>query len=1256
MGELSGRKSPPSDSAGGPVNKEKNLTPEQQRDVNSRSGEGTSGERTVGQRLKDSVDTPGSNSSTDLFHQRQQFNTTDNTQGLTLRTNDGNVQTGRIHNNPKTGESFVQLQGDNNNNRQLYKLDQKTHSLQPVDHNGKPTGGAALEYTNIRSGHPPAGTDPHKFIGHQKQATKEEFYGRRPEGDNRRSEGEGRKGQRQEGDGRQLEGGKQPQADRRTGIDSQTRVPHERGPSGFNPTFHPGKDKGPESGDHSSKSRREGRNPGEKGSEGGLAKEGGDRFQRGQTKSDESGGPGFQRNHGDRSWNRSPDGKEPGPGRADIQDRISRRPGDRSGSYNGVDGQGTPLGMPLKDVRRFEPPGEGRQGGRRNWESGEEHGGKGRGPREGRGSEESSGRRPGEPGGRGLGEPGGKGSGLGQGGLGHGGGRGDGSPDDMGSRRGRRWDNPSGEGVGGGPRPPRNFEGEIKGPLGSGMRGDFLPPGGKHNHEHSLENRLTRDLQNPQARKALLDAIEKFQTGKLDLAGKDDSRMAEILKGIKPDQLGDLKAMLLPEGKSGPRFDISKLHTDTQKSLGDMMTLLGRPGKISDASEAGKNPAVRLLDLLGKTERPMDKIPTGEQSRALMLELIKGMNENNRGTRQSETFINSLTRSFGEKPGERGDRGMLPQERKLTLNNEFTGATLRELTLRLQTKDLLVAQQPETIRIAETRTQENLASSLINRVQPENLQGVRADEIGRVLGSRDLVSKIIENAATTRAQQADIVPGVNPLAPTKTNLSETPIDSTAANTATSKVDTKYQENLEELQNRKKREEKENEKKEKEEVDRAEFIAMMQARKLKEQKERELKDKEKAQEKDKKQVQKLNQRIRYRIRQGDTIEGIAERNLNDVSLARLIFNLNKTVIPILKHNGKRYADPKEGTMIWLPNQTDIEMFRNSRSKDGSDIEFGGPQYTSADEELAARFGNNWNNDNENSSSDTDNKVRSLAELEKVKARRANIEKYLGPLHSKSEEPLSHIRHICRLGDTLRGIALRHPALKDVELWKLIALINNLSIETDTKGNPLIEIKRGTTILIPNQTEIDKFRAERLPSPAIEAETEAGKEIDLVEATLAASALSMAKEEPITSGVEQAPAELEEDLEVLPVLPIEVPDIKLVDNESNTVIAESSSPGIENLNEEARIVTSGNSHDFEKGFTLTLEICLNGNWQKALTYDFYDDIGLRHEYTLEGKTHTVRVNLPAAQAIQLAHNELTVRWDQHKNRLTRQAKSN
>lgn len=1060
---------------------------------------------------------------------------------VTMRMSDGSIQTARERFDPATKQTTVAMQRPDGQT-QLYQRDDRTNTLQRIDSAGKPVPGDTLKYENIRTGHPIPGSEG-RFIA---QPTTQPVVRDMP--------------------ARTTVAERPPTTTLPTRTERTERVVGDKSytvlPERTRDTFRPGGDK-PIGGDRPGGDRPGGLGPGRHFGPSDAVPGGGrhgiftpkdpsigdrpgmDRPGRLQTDLGRTDAAQRHLDAANKIW-----GSDHSRGadaalahrRADIQDQIGRTMGGGGKTFN--------------PPESFKPPqvireGEiGRHGGR-HWPGHREGGGGGsdRGP--------------------------------------------DGGHQPWG---GRKQLPPGGEGVGGGGSRKDGEPGRPGGP-----RGEFSPTGVRP-QDARMEARLA-ELQGQQ-RGAMLDAINKFQQGKLPLT-PDGMVLGQIFKGMRPDQLIDLKATLAGQDRrAGLPLDIGKLRPETQKAMGDMLTILNKTGRFEGTTDAGRLTSMRVLDLLGRPDRQFDKVPTADQSRTIMLELAKGFGDRRSLDGRAQDRAGDLvTRTLADKPGE---RGFLPGDKtQFTLRMDNMDPTVRDLVVRLQNRDFLGAQQRDvrqetiTARAQEARIE---PSTITSRVAPEAIQNVRTEDTARPLTTRESGTTTAEGTLFGKVQQGDVLPGQTQqtkLDPLQTNLTEAAIAQANAQKQQEQMNLQLEE---EKRKRKEKEEEQKEKEERKQLSQEELMALMQARKLKELKDRELQQKEKSQEQDKKQqLQQRNQRTRYRIRQGDTLSNIAAKHLQDSKLAQLIYQINKTLIPTITHEGKRYADPQVGSLIWLPSQTDVESFRSKKDKEKNDIDFNGPQFGSAEDELKARFGDNWQDNPEAAAFQAAQpRAKTLADLEKAKARRDNVEKYLGPLADKKlENTDDRIRHICRLGDTLRSIALKHPALQDSELWELIAKVNNLSSETDEEGNPDIKLSRGMVLILPSPDEINAFRASK-PSQKNAANEENDND---------------AKTRP------QATAE---------------------EKESTTDI-------VEDINEQARIITTGNAYDPAKGLTITLEVLAKGTWTKALTYDFFEETGLRHQYDASGKKQTMRITLPPSQAIQLARNELKNRWEQHYSRL-------
>ncbi len=270
------------------------------------------------------------------------------------------------------------------------------------------------------------------------------------------------------------------------------------------------------------------------------------------------------------------------------------------------------------------------------------------------------------------------------------------------------------------------------------------------------------------------------------------------------------------------------------------------------------------------------------------------------------------------------------------------------------------------------------------------------------------------------------------------------------------------------------------------------LAVLAARKAKEDKEREEKDKERVQENDKREQD--SRRTKYVVKEKDTLESVAGKMLNDKRLAALILEINKTVIQVRQEQGKKIVELQPKMVIWLPSPLDIREFRGRIfGAAGGQIEYAPSQPSSdkaltPEEELAARFGGTAEDYKDGAPAPAaqpqiaDVAGEAVAEMTAqvvaaAKTRRENVEKLLGPVSApKNVDESGHLKYTVRLGDTLKSVAIKHPALQDVQLWKLLAEVNDLTTDTDAKGAPTAQLKRGTVIKVPPTHIVEEYRKE------------------------------------------------------------------------------------------------------------------------------------------------------------------------------------
>ncbi|MBX9723798.1 MAG: hypothetical protein K2X81_20495, partial [Candidatus Obscuribacterales bacterium] len=157
-----------------------------------------------------------------------------------------------------------------------------------------------------------------------------------------------------------------------------------------------------------------------------------------------------------------------------------------------------------------------------------------------------------------------------------------------------------------------------------------LDPIQQANLESKLANQLQNLSRNPDGKINLAEFIAKIQEGKfqdgkfqdgrfldgkLPLTGKD-AELFKVLHNMKAEELGGLRAFL--SDRTASNFDIKHLDARTQQDLAKVFDSILKGGS------AERSP---LLDMLGDKARGFDKIPSGDQSRIILTELLRAMKD-----------------------------------------------------------------------------------------------------------------------------------------------------------------------------------------------------------------------------------------------------------------------------------------------------------------------------------------------------------------------------------------------------------------------------------------------------------------------------------------------------------------------------------------------------------------------------------------------------------------------------------------------------
>lgn len=496
-----------------------------------------------------------------------------------------------------------------------------------------------------------------------------------------------------------------------------------------------------------------------------------------------------------------------------------------------------------------------------------------------------------------------------------------------------------------------------------------------------------------------------------------------------------------------------KLSGRAESSLSQAQSRNLEAGKALAADFVGINIAQQFAQLIG---RPADRAPGVEQQ---VKQNIKDAPTGIKPDSAVQDNALNLARTLNQRSTEAAAVQQNLTAKAMQQNNEAPVSKVREGDI--SGKDQAAARAIEANKALDSAKAQPATNTVrtAEAASAANNQAEQARAVRREAESKDTAA----NQNTNQSQIDRVV-----YAEQKSDLSSKNVSDSKSNF---QPDDKRQagKDEEELKSRKIKEEEEKEKEEQQ-------MALMLSNKIKELAEKEKakqKEKEEAQDKHKKDP-KQKARLRYKVKESDTLGSIALKFLSDASLAPAIFHINRTAIPVITHGGKLYAMPPANLTIWIPCDDDIDYFKSTGAgKKYQQLNFDGIKFASAEEELQARFGRRWYGPAESDASASEAKELNQAETQ----RRQNIASALGLSESSKEGSLSNGRlsYQVRLGEGLKSIALRHPLLKNVDFWKLLAAVNGLSAETDEKGAPIAQLKRGMKILLPSKQEIEDYRS-------------------------------------------------------------------------------------------------------------------------------------------------------------------------------------
>ncbi|HEY9778515.1 MAG TPA: LysM peptidoglycan-binding domain-containing protein [Planktothrix sp.] len=326
-----------------------------------------------------------------------------------------------------------------------------------------------------------------------------------------------------------------------------------------------------------------------------------------------------------------------------------------------------------------------------------------------------------------------------------------------------------------------------------------------------------------------------------------------------------------------------------------------------------------------------------------------------------------------------------------------------------------------------------------------------------------------------------------------------------------------------------------------------------------------------------EIERFERRRIYSVKQGDTLVGIARRELGHGALVELLIELNRGLLEV-DEDGNFIIKP--GAKLRLPSRAD--------------------------------------------------KIRFLAQAERNDA---------PEVHLPGSRDDARSEYACRLGDSLRSIARRHPNIKDERLHELLAIVNKLPIKQSKNGQKL---KRGQRLIIPSVRECQEYLQQRereLADSAPRTQTQVSAPYAQVAAphthaptqisiplTQVSAALENAEGDDCTRSVAQMPR---------PDSPPE-PKSGLALHEAaaltNAKLQSSDGPI------KRRLISQADLGDGSSPLALRLELDHGGRWSPIIEYEITDTTAFVKVYTAAGRQRQTAIDLPTRAARELAENDL------------------
>lgn len=405
------------------------------------------------------------------------------------------------------------------------------------------------------------------------------------------------------------------------------------------------------------------------------------------------------------------------------------------------------------------------------------------------------------------------------------------------------------------------------------------------------------------------------------------------------------------------------------------------------------------------------------------------------------------------------------------------------------------------------------------------------------------------------------------------------------------------------------------------------------------------------------------RTKYLVKEGDTLESIAQEKLGDARLVQLLITINRALVNYRLEGEKKVAYVVPNQYMWLPTDHELEVhkrnFFGKQGKDGSvALAINSKQNTpiippvSFDhtKEVSAEVSQSMQDFRPASSASnplSGNRMSAGYEVKKMVPQAGSISSSnsgsIGDSGSisgsgKMAGNLDRLRHAgdrrsikldeieyastqvshrqcyqVREGESLMSIAASLESMGHISMWKLLAKINGFQIEEGGLGKPVENLHAGQFIVLPTTEELSEYKLlEKLTTTSKSASSNA---------SVAENAFSCVQhQKQIATPPPPALVALAQGVGGLTT--------------------------VQKLSSYTRLVLN-DLPQLENCFSITVEARWNGQWKPMAAYECRHGQTIRHLYNKNGEIKSMELDLPPYVVKEMAREDFVRNWNAYVN---------